>query len=125
MRCETCTFEEAWRRLRRALRRRPRCPKHRKYPCVRTLAQGVVNDIISIRPEGVKVRSHRTERERLIRASTFKRWYNHLCEHGSASLRPGHRNNPAGDHSCLVGAIIVACFPDRIKVENKNTIRLV
>jgi hypothetical protein len=125
MRCKTCTFEDAWRRLQRALKRCPRCPEHRKYPCVSTLAQGAVNDIIDVSSEGVEARAHSTDRKRLIRASTFKRWYNHLCEQGSASLVPGHRNNPAGEHSCLVGAIIAACFPGKITVVNNNTIRLV
>jgi len=125
MRCKMCIFEELCQRLQDELRNLPRCEEHPDYPCVRTLVQGIVNDIISIGPEGVQVRSHDNGVIDPITANTFRRWYDHLCANGSASLVPGDPNNPDADRSRIVGAILAACFPDRIAVENNNTIRLV
>jgi len=118
-------WSEVWQELQTGLMNLPRCPEHPQYPCVRTLAQGVVNDIVGVSSEEVKVKSHRTRATDSIEASRFKRWWNHLVAEGSASLRPGDSNNPDPYRSRIVGAILAACLPDKIKVENSATIKLV
>jgi len=119
-------WPEMWQELQTKLRKLPPCPEHHQYPCVRTLAQGVVNDIVDVSSKGVKVRSHRTEATDSIKKSIFERWWNHLVAEGSASLRPGDSNNPDAYRSRIVGAILAACLPDKIRVDDDNaTIRLV
>lgn len=115
---------EVWRTLRNNLRNSPRCPNHPDYPQVKTLSQGVVNDLIAVEENGIRVRSHRTSNEDYIEESRFKAWWDYLVENGSASLFPGHENNPHPWRSRVVGAIFAAGLPDRIQIVNSSVIEL-
>ena len=113
-----------WNTLRRNLLNLSPCPQHPKYPHVRTLTQGVINDIISVEGNGIRVRSHRTCYVDYIEEKRFKVWWDHLITHGSASLSPGNKNNPHPWRSRIVGAIFVECLPDKIRVDISHTIEL-
>ena len=114
-----------WQELRDNLAHQPPCPEHPEYPCVRTLAQGLINDIINVGENGIIVRSHRTLREDYIEASRFQTWWNHLVSKGSARLAPGAPNNPHRWRSRIVGAIMGTCLPNRIRVVGTGAIELV
>jgi hypothetical protein len=49
------TWEETWLELREQLERQPACPDHPEYPCVRTLDQEVINDIVRVTDDEVVV----------------------------------------------------------------------
>ena len=117
-------WQDAWTELRSNLGKQNPCPKHSEYPCVRTLAQGVINDILSVNQNGFVVRSHRTDREDYIEEHRFRVWWEHLSTVGSASLVPGSDNNPHRWRSRIVGAILATCLPDRIRIIDHNTIEL-
>jgi len=114
-----------WRDLQSNLARQPSCPDHPEYPHVRTLARGSINDIIRVGEDGVTVRSHQTFRERFVPTKQFEAWWNHLTVQGSASLTSRSPNIPRTGHARVVGAIMAACLPERIKVIDHNTIALV
>ena len=103
-------WEQVWRELRDVLLLQPGCPDHLEYPCVRTLVQGVVNDIIRVESEGVLVRSHRTNRDDFVEVNLFRVWWDHLQNVGTASLEPGNQNNPHRWRARLVGAILARCL---------------
>jgi hypothetical protein len=90
----TPAWPTVWRELRERLAEQPHCPLHPEHPCVRTLAQGIINDLLDIDEGGLRVRSHRTDHEDIIDAHRFETWWCHLVAHGSASLHPGDSNNP-------------------------------
>lgn len=114
-------WSEVWQELQTGLKNLPRCSEHPEYPYVETLTKKVVNDIVGVDSEEVKVRSHRTGATDSIKASKFEKWWNHLVAKGSASLCPGDSNNPDAYRSRIVGAILAACLPDKIRVENNAT----
>jgi hypothetical protein len=105
-----------WKELRENILSRPKCPEHPDHPCVRTLARGVPNDILAVGEEGILARSHKTMNEDFIPARRFETWWNHLDEHGSASLRAGAANNPHRWRSRIVGALLAAGLADRVRV---------
>lgn len=107
-------WEQVWVELQDSLKRQPCCPDHPEYPCVRTLAQGVINDIIEVGEKGILVRSHRTDRDDFIDVECCHAWWDHLQSFGNASLEPGDSNNPHPWRSRLVGAIWAYCLPTRI-----------
>jgi hypothetical protein len=111
---------EVWYELLRNLRNQPTCKVHPIFPCVKTLSQGIVNDIVEVSQTGIIVKSHRTGKEDSIKSNQFETWWLHLLEKGSASLKPGHENNPHADRSRLVGAILVSCLPVRIKKDKDD-----
>jgi hypothetical protein len=121
------SWPEVWQGLQDKLRNQPRCVDHPEYPCVKTLSQRETNDIVEVSPEGIRVKSHRTEREDFISASQFETWWHRLVATGSASLQPGHPNNPDADRSYIVGAILVTCLPKRIQRDesDNSTIKLI
>lgn len=114
-----------WQELRQNLAKQPPCPVHPKYPHVSTLAQGVINDVVEVREGGIIVQSHRTLRKRFIPARQFEVWWNHLLAKGPASLTSRSPNIPRTGHARVVGAIMAACLPDRIRVVDHNTIELI
>lgn len=116
-------WEQVWDELRGELTRQPRCAEHPEFPCVRTLAQGAVNDILDVNRDEIRVRSHRTNNEDLIPASSFRAWWLHLEQHATASLNPNDPNCPWSDRAVLVGAILARCLPHRVEHEG-NQIRL-
>lgn len=65
-------WEQVWGELRAGLGRQPLCAEHPEFPCVRTLGQGAVNDILRVDEDGVRVRSHRTGNEDVIPAAAFR-----------------------------------------------------
>ena len=117
-------WEQVWGELRGALSVQPRCPEHPQFPCIRTLGQGAVNDIVRVDQDGVRVRSHRTGNEDVIPMSSFRAWWGHLQQHGTAALDPNDPNCPRSDRAVLVGAILARCLPSRIEREG-GQIRLV
>ena len=108
-------WPEVWQELQNELRNQPRCPEHPQYPCVTTLALGVINDIVEVSEEGIKIVSHLTGHEDFLKASQVKKWWDHLVMTGSASLRPD--DAPDSDRSRIVGAILVTCLPNRITLD--------
>jgi hypothetical protein len=120
----TLIWEPIWEELRGALAAQPPCPQHPEYPHVRTVVQGVINDLLSIDERGILVRSHRTDREDYIEASRFRTWWDHLVAHGSASLHPGEPNNPHRWRSRVVGAMLLAGLPNRLRLVHGDTIEL-
>lgn len=110
-------WEQMWGELRGGLNGQPRCPEHPQFPFVRTLGQGAVNDILRVDQDGVRVRSHRTGNEDVIPASSFRAWWVHLQQHGTAALDPNDPNCPRSDRAVLVGAILARCLPNRIEQE--------
>lgn len=115
---------EVWRTLRKNLLNCPRCPKHPDYPQVKTLSQGVINDLIAVEENGIRIRSHRTSNEDYIEENRFKVWWDHLVKNGSASLSTEHKNNPHPWRSRVVGAIFVTGLPDRIQIRKSSVIEL-
>src|SRR5690242_4997991 len=107
-------WEQVWQELRDALLLQPRCPDHPEYPCVHTLIEQVINDIIRVEPDGVLVRSHRTNRDDFIEVDRFRVWWDHLQKAGTVSLTPGEENNPHPWRARLVGAIFARCLPARV-----------
>src|SRR6185437_13194686 len=53
-------WKQVWGELCDELNGQPRCPEHPQFPCIRTLGQEVVNDILQLDEDSVRVRSHRT-----------------------------------------------------------------
>ena len=121
----TTQWQTVWKELRDNLAKQPHCREHPDYPCVKTLAQEITNDMIEISEEGITVRSHRTYREDFIEARRFRIWWNHLISKGSASIKPGDANNPHPWRSRIVGAIFAHCLPDRIRVVDNNCIEFI
>jgi len=117
-------WEQVWQELRDALQLQPRCPDHPEFPCVRTLGQGVVNDIIRVEPVGVLARSHRTNRDDFIEVDRFRVWWDHLINVGTASLTPGGQNNPHLWRSRLIGAILARCLPARVRWDRERPAEL-
>ena len=115
-----------WIELQRNLQKQPRCPQHPHYPCVKTLAPGMINDIVEVSADQIKVRSYRTGKDDYIESSEFEDWWNHLTKYSHASLAPGHSDNPHPYHARIVGAITVSCLPHLIKRDDndKSVIRL-
>lgn len=101
-----------------------RCPRHPEFPHVKSMVQGVINDVMKIDITGILVRSHRTNNADFIPQGRFKAWWEHLVQHGSASLVPGGVNNPDPWRSRIVGAIMSTALPEEIEAENSNTIVL-
>ena len=114
-----------WREMRERLVAQPRCPQHPAYPHVRTISQGVVNDLVEIRRQGIRVGSHRTGHEDFIGANRFQDWWKHLIGRGSASLHPGDENNPQPWRSAIVGSILLAGLPEHLRFVQDDTIELV
>jgi len=114
-----------WSELRKNLLNQPTCPIHSNYPCVRTLAQGVINDVIHVGKDEIIVRSHRTMRRDSIGRRRFRTWWQYLEENGFVSLKSGAQDNPHPWRSRLVGAIMATCLPLRIKIVNNNLLELV
>ena len=108
-------WEQIWLELRKELAKQPHCEEHPTLPCVRTLIQRVTNDIIEIAETRIRVRSHRTNRIDDLPAERFECWWDYLQKHGSASLKPGDPNNPHRWRSRVVGAILAACLPKRVR----------
>jgi len=117
-------WSNVWQKFRQNLMNERRCPRHPEYPHVRSMVQGVINDIISVEDHGIRVRSHRTNYIDDIPEHRFRVWWEHLCSHGSASLVPGGKNNPEPWRSRIVGAIMAAALPDEIDAESSNSIAL-
>jgi hypothetical protein len=117
-------WETIWEMMRKNLATQPRCPDHPEYPIVKSLAKGVINDLIEINIGGIKLRSHQTNNIDFIEAERFKIWWNHLLENGSASLIPGGKNNPHLWRSRIVGAIMTTSLPDKIRTVDTKTIEL-
>jgi hypothetical protein len=113
-------WQQVWQELRDALLLQPRCPDHPEYPCVRTLRQGIVNDIIRVGPDGVLVRSHQTNRDDFIEADRFRVWWDHLQRFGTASLAPNDQNNPNPWRARIVGAILAGCLPARVRWDRER-----
>lgn len=109
------TWGRIWAELREGLHRQPDCREHPNLRCVLTYSQGAVNDIISVTKDGIQVRSHRTSRVDSIPVSTFRVWWDHLLQHGSAPLDPNAPDCPRSDRAVLVGAIMARCLPNRIR----------
>jgi hypothetical protein len=116
-------WEQVWSELSDALSDQPRCPDHPQFPCIQTLGQGAVNDILRVDQDGVRVRSHRTGNEDMIPVSSFQAWWAHLQQHGTAALDPNDPNCPRSDRAVLVGAILARCLPNRVK-QDGGQIRL-
>jgi len=108
-------FDQIWKELQVGLVRQPRCPEHPEFPCVHTLSEGVRNDVLAVGEDGVRLRSHRSENERLIPVRCLRTWWTHLVRHGKASLVPGAPGNPDRQNSKVVGAIWVRCLPNRVR----------
>jgi hypothetical protein len=117
-------WELVWQELRSQLAAQPPCPQHPEHPHVSTVAQGVINDLLSIDEGGILVRSHRTQDEDFIEARRFAVWWNHLTTHGSASLHAGDPNNPHRWRSAVVGAMLLAGLPKRLRLVHGDTIEL-
>jgi hypothetical protein len=117
-------WQQVWAELRQALAGQPPCAEH-GVPCVCTLAQEVVNDIILIEEARVRVRSHRTGNEDDLPVATFRTWWNHLQLHGAANINPNHPNTPFTDRAVLVGAIYARCLPNWVEAVGTNQIRLI
>jgi len=113
-----------WQELRDNLTRQPACPEHPEYCHVKTMSRGVINDVLEVSDDGVRVRSHRTGHVDFIQAFHFRTWWDHLAANGSASLYPGSGNTPPARRARIVSAIMVACLPDRIRKVNANVQRL-
>jgi hypothetical protein len=114
-----------WQELRCNLSKQPVCPQHTDYPHIRTLAQKVINDVLSVSEQGIVVRSHRTRHNDFIEEERLKVWWEHLTTVGSASLKPGSENNPHPWRSRIVGAIIATCLSSRIRILDHNTIEYI
>jgi hypothetical protein len=113
-----------WQELRTNLKTQRRCSTHPEFSCVKTLSQGIVNDILEVDELYVRVRSHRTLHNDDIEAARFKTWWEWLVANGSASLSPGDDNNPHPWRARIMGAVFVTCLPNRIKQLDSNTIEL-
>jgi hypothetical protein len=100
---------------------RPRLPRH---SLARPARQGVINDLMTIDAGGILVRSHRPGREDFIDAARFEIWWEHLVARGSASLYPGDENNPHRWLSSVVGAILLAGPPNRLRLVHGDTLEL-
>ena len=114
------SWEQVWAELHAELKSQPRCPEHPDLPCVRTLEQNSINDILRVDQDGLLVRSHRTGNDDVIPASSFRAWWSHLQQHGAAALDPNHPNCPRSDRARLVGAILARCLPHRIGLEGRQ-----
>lgn len=117
-------WAEIWPQICQNLINLPKCPRHPEHPHVQSMVQGVINDILAVDHTGINLRSHRTNNVDPIPAMRFKTWWEHLINHGSASLVPGGENNPHPWRSRIVGAIIAAALPKYIDIESPNSIVL-
>ena len=110
---------QVWKELTDNLSRQPRCPAHPQYPCIATLAQKSINDILVVHLRGIKVRSHRSGKEDFVDIDVFKTWWDHLLEFGSASVNTNDPNTPKTKRSSLIAAIFATCLPDLIEVREE------
>ena len=117
-------WPDVWQELRDNLVRLPVCPQHPEFCHVRTLTREVINDILEVSSDGIRVRSHRSWREDFIEACHFQAWWEHLVARGSASLYPGSGNTPSSRRARTVSAIMVAGLPNRIRKIDGNVQRL-
>ncbi len=113
-----------WAKFQENLRNEPKCIRHPNYANVKSIAQGVVNDILLIETTFITIRSHRTNNVDIMPEDRFRTWWDHLEGHGSASLIPGDKNNPHPWRSRIVGAILASALPEKIEVEGSNSISL-
>lgn len=120
----THSWPVIWAKFQENLRNEPKCIRHPNYPHVKSMAQGVVNDILLIETTSITIRSHRTNNVDIIPEDRFRTWWDHLEGHGSASLIPGDKNNPHPWRSRIVGAILASALPEKIEVEGSNSISL-
>jgi len=119
-------WKTVWQELRTNLSRQPKCPIHPEYPHVKTLStMAVINDMVEIEEKGISVRSHRTNHIDFIDIRRFRTWWDHLVAIGSASLDTSNPNNPDPYRSRIVGAILAACLPDKIKAVSSNRIEMI
>ncbi|MBI5316863.1 MAG: helix-turn-helix domain-containing protein [Nitrospirae bacterium] len=117
-------WSTVWPKFLQNLLNQPRCPRHPDCPHVKSMVQGVINDVLSVGADGIRVRSHRTNNVDEIPEERFKVWWKHLSRNGSASLVPGGPNNPHPWRSRIVGAILATALPDEIEIETSNSIIL-
>ena len=120
----TTGWTEVWAELRVRLASQKSCGQHPEYPCVRTLAQGIVNDVVEISEDRVVVRSHRTRKEDPIPARRLKKWWDALQAHGRVACTRGHPNNPHPWRSRIVAAIFATCLPDLVRVDGDDLVLL-
>lgn len=120
----THSWPVIWAKFQDNLRNEPKCRRHPDYPHVKSMVQGVINDILQIETNSITIRSHRTNNVDLIPEDRFKTWWDHLQVHGSASLIPGDKNNPHPWRSRIVGAILASALANEIEVEDSNSISL-
>ncbi|MBS0266899.1 MAG: HNH endonuclease [Planctomycetes bacterium] len=113
-------WDQVWAELRCELSHQPRCIEHPEFPCIGTLGQGAVNDILQVDQDGIRVRSHRTNNEDVITPSSFRAWWVHLQKFGTATLDPNDPNCPRSDRAVLVGAIFAVCLRNRIEHEGRH-----
>jgi hypothetical protein len=110
--CKAPSWPAVWNELRRNVAALPPCPSHPQHPHVTTLRYGVINDVLQMSREGITLRSHRTSAERFVSAGVFEAWWRRLQECGRVSLG----SPPRTDNSRVVGAILAAALPDRVRV---------
>ena len=118
------SWPQVYPKMRQNLLALPRCTRHPDYAHVKSLAQSVVNDIISVDDRGIVLRSHRTNVIDQIPVERLEKWWEHLLANGSASLVPGGDNNPDPWRSRIVGAIMATALPDEIDIESNHSISL-
>jgi hypothetical protein len=83
---------------------------------------GVINEVLEVTETHIRLQSQQSHsvKSRALQESLFRAWWEHLTEHGSASLSPGDSNNPRTSHS-----ILAKCLPDRTRYIGHNTIELI
>src|SRR5262249_14422178 len=109
------SFDDVWRIIRERLDHQPFCQQHPEHRCIATLVEdGYISDILSVDERVIVLQSHHPKANgpRRITVDCFKKWWDHLLKHKTASVAPGmpgepnrrHPNNPARQNSCIVGA---------------------
>ncbi len=99
------TFNDVWNDLKGVL-------KGRDY--VRTLAQGIRNDLLEARPDEIVVRSEKTGETRHIPEKRFRFFVIHLLNNGNLSLQEVPDEENAG-----VGSVIIALLAQLPYVEHE------
>ena len=115
-------WNATWELLRSNLWTLPPCPEHPNHPHVRTLSQGVINDIINVTEHEIIVHSHRSENEDQIPAAHFKAWWNHLSTGKPATTDTSDPNCPEPYRSSVTAAIFVQALPGKIEQIDQRTI---
>lgn len=107
----TTSFEDIWAKLLVNLR---------TAGIVKTLGNGVVNEVVSATQEGILLRSRssRSGKKRAIPRARFKRFWDQLVVEGSSPFR-------TGDNGSVVGAIFVRALPEVVNQTGPNEITLV